>query len=110
MTRGIMTFTAQEKCAIIISQNIVNARFAQLNRERATAFTYYFKKKNVEGQVKMAGANSVIPYNGFSFYRIEYNGELPESLKRAYAKMNDLNEDGLRKKFKVDRNNSNKMM
>jgi hypothetical protein len=30
-----------------------------------------------------------VPYNGFSFYKIVYKGEIPESLKKAYSQMNE---------------------
>jgi hypothetical protein len=45
----------------------------------------------------------VIPYNGFSFYKIEYHGEIPESLINAYQEMNDLNNEAPRKKYKQER-------
>ena len=46
---------------------------------------------------------NVIPYNGFSFYKIDYKGELPKSLTRAYTRIDKLNERDLRKKFEKKR-------
>jgi hypothetical protein len=49
-----------------------------------------------------AGENT-IPYNGFSFYKITYKGDVPESLTKAYRKMNELNDEAPRKIFKKER-------
>ncbi len=69
-----------------------------------------FKNKEVDKRVKVHGVKNVIPYNGFSLYKIDYKGELPESLISAYRKMNELNEEEPRKKFEKDRKeNKNKL-
>ena len=62
-----------------------------------------FRKKGVDKQINIAKGENVIPYNGFSFYQIEYKGEFPETLIKAYGKMNDLNEEAPRKKFNAER-------
>jgi hypothetical protein len=101
-------FSIQEKCTMIIDSSFVNAKFEQLIRERKNAFIYYFKEKKVEKQISMSVGNNVIPYDGFSFYKIEYKGEFPEPLIKAYEQMNDLNNEAPRKKFKQDRKNNAK--
>jgi len=98
-----MVFTIQEKCSRLIGSSIVNAKFNQLNKERANAFMFYFRQKGVEKQVKISTGINVIPYNGFSFYKIEYKGEYPESLMKAYLKMNELNDESPRKKYLKER-------
>jgi Domain of Unknown Function (DUF748). len=98
-----LVFTVQEKCTSIIDSAIINARFEQLNKERKNTFISYFKKREVEKQVKFSTAKNVIPYNGFSFYKIEYNGEIPESLFKAYQQMKDLNNESPRKQFQKER-------
>ena len=75
--------------------------------EREVAFLSSFSKKNVLKQVNIAKVENVIPYNGFSYFRIVYKGEMPKSLLKAYEKMNDLDEKAPRNKFKDDRNKSN---
>ena len=62
-----------------------------------------FKNKAVEKRVKIHADETNIPYNGFSFYKITYNGELPESLIKANRKMNELNDEAPRKKYKKER-------
>ncbi|MCX6351351.1 MAG: hypothetical protein NTX03_05760 [Bacteroidetes bacterium] len=101
--KGAMLFTVQEKCAAFTNPNIINARLEKLNRERAIAFMLYFKKMGVDKQLKFSVAQNVIPYNGYSFYKIDYNGEYPEALLIAYSKMNGLNNMPPRKEFKVER-------
>ncbi len=42
----------------------------------------------------------------FHIYKIDYKGEFPESLIKAYQKMNELNDEAPRKKFKQERKKS----
>jgi len=98
-----LVFTIQEKCSRLIGSPIVNAKFKQLNKERLNAFMFYFRQKGVEKQVKILAAINVIPYNGFSFFKIEYKGEYPVSLMKAYMKMNELNDESPRKKYMKER-------
>jgi hypothetical protein len=95
-------FTIQEKCAEVVDSNIVNYKYNKLNAERKDVFLSYFKKKKVEKQVKFNRDKDVIPYNGFSFYKISYRNKFPESLIKAYWKMNELNDIAPRKKFKKE--------
>jgi len=104
-TYGLKLFTIQEKCWMTIGSVIINNKFYQLTSERAYAFNMYFKEKGVERQVSMFVGQNVIPYNGFSFYKIVYQGEFPESLIKAYQKMNDLNDEELRNKYEMERKN-----
>jgi len=98
-----LIFTIQEKCARCNDSQIVNSKFKALNDDRQRTFLSNFKDSKVEKQVSILGYESVIPYNGFSFYKIEYKGEFPESLLKAYRKMNDLNNAETRSKFKKER-------
>ena len=102
-TNDSMLFTIQDKCIKFVGQAIVNAKFKQLNKEREKAFVFYFKQMEVENRVKIYSDQYVVPYNGFSFYKIEYNGEFPESLTKAYQEMKALNDEAPRKKFKSER-------
>lgn len=103
-----MLFTIQEKCSKFIGPGIVSSRFKQLNDEREAAFILHFKEKAVENRVKIYTAENTIPYNGFSFFKIVYNGEFPKSLINAYQQMNELNNETPRKMFKNERNKNEK--
>lgn len=102
-TKGLLLFTVQEKSEKMIGTEIINKKYDQLNKERATEFISYFKEKKVENQIKIHSAKNLIPYNGYSFYKIVYKNEFPKSLINAYHIMNELNNISPRKKFKKER-------
>ena len=85
-----MIFTIEEKCYLLIGSTNVKNKYAALIKERENRFINYFKDKKVEKQVRFTAGSNTIPYNGFSFYKIEYKGELPESLTKAYLEMNEM--------------------
>jgi hypothetical protein len=94
-----MLFTVQDKCIRLLGSAFINNKFKQLNAEREGAFMLRFKEKAIETRVKIFAGENTIPYNGFSFYKIVYKGNLPESLIRAYNEMNKLNNIVPRKSF-----------
>ena len=96
-------FTRQEQCAKFIGAALVNSGFRRLSKEREAAFLTYFKIRHVEKQVTMNMESNVVPYNGFSFYKINYRGKMPNSLKRAYRNMDELNSEPPREKFGKER-------
>lgn len=106
MIKDSLVFTIQEKCRRYINSTIVNEKFKDLNNDRKNEFLSYFRNNEVEKQVSILSSESVIPFNGFSFYKIEYKGKFPETLLKAYRKMNDLNNAEPRKKFKTERRKS----
>jgi len=106
--KDTMLFTIQEKCNKFIGQTLVKARFQQLNKEREDNFMLHFKEQGVENHIKVHTNENTIPYNGFSFYKIVYKGELPKSLIRAYQQMNELNNEAPRKMFKRERDKNRK--
>jgi hypothetical protein len=83
-----MLYTIQEKCNRFVGLSVINARFEQLSKKREDAFMMQFKKEGLDSRVKIYKDENEIPYNGFSFYKIIYNGELPKSLIKAYQQMN----------------------
>ena len=103
-----MLFTIQEKCAKIIDSAFVNKKFRQLNMQRKTVFMNYFKDDEVEKQIKFEDGENIIPFYGFSFYKIEYKGEFPESVMKSYRKLNELNNEMPRKKFEKEREKTKK--
>jgi len=106
LVKDTLLFTIQEKCSVLIDSAHVNARYNQLNTARKNSFISYFKEVKAENQVKFSSGENVIPYNGFSFYKIEYMGDFPQSLIKAYHKMNDLNDKAPRKIFQEERKKS----
>ena len=99
-TNDSMLFTVQAKCEKLIGRDVITNKFEKLNKERTKNFMVYFKKKGLEKQVKLHGGKSIVPYNGFSFYKITYKEQFPETLLNAYHKMDELNSKEPRKKFR----------
>src|SRR6185436_14575284 len=105
-----MVYTIQDKCNRLIHPDVVNTKFKQLNTERENAFMFFFKEKAVENRVKIMADENTIPYNGFSFYKIEYKGEYPESLIKAYNDLNEFNDEAPRKQFDKERTKIKKII
>jgi len=101
--RDKIMFTIQEKCMRFVGSELVETKYQQLIQKRQEEFLLPFKEKDVADRVKFHKSKSTIPYNGFSYYRIVYKGDLPENLLKAYNEMNDLNNVHPRKRFRNER-------
>ncbi len=89
--------TSQEKCEFIIGTKMVNMKFNELIAAREKIFKSYFGE-NVQ-RIKFERGQNIIPFNGFSYYSISYNGKIPDELKNAYDDLEDLNEKSPREKY-----------
>ena len=98
-----MLFTIQQKCYAFIKPGIVNIRFDQLNKRRENTFRSYFIKNGTEGQLQIHTNENSIPYDGFSYYKINYKGDIPEALISAYESLNEMNSGVFRKKYRKER-------
>ena len=99
-THDSMLYTNQDKCIRLLGRSFIDARYRQLNKERENVFLSYFKDKKVDNRVRITAGTSVIPYNGFSFYKIDYKGVFPDDLVKANRTMNELNDEAPRNIFK----------
>jgi hypothetical protein len=66
-----------------------------------------FKENEVMQQVQVANSKNIIPYNGFSYFKLHYTGKKSSSLLRAYERMKELNNEAPRDKFKKERARNN---
>ena len=98
-----MLHTVQDKCAKLVGLNRINSLYNKLAIERKEIFMSYFKKEGIEGKVIFKPSQNKIPFNGFSFYKIDYKSQWPEELKEAYERIIDLNNKSPRDKFKRER-------
>ncbi|HTB32657.1 MAG TPA: DUF748 domain-containing protein [Bacteroidia bacterium] len=96
-------FTIQDKCSNLISPALVDTRLNQLNKARENAFMAYFKEKGMGNRVKFNAPQNIIPYNGFSYFKIDYKGELPDYLVKDYRKIDELNTEVPREKYEKER-------
>jgi hypothetical protein len=98
-----LIFTIQGKCSCIIGPQLVNRIYNQLNKNRKVNFLSFLKEKDIENRITFGAARNDTPYDGFSFYKITYHGDIPDYLINAYRKMEELNDKFPREKYKKDR-------
>lgn len=98
-----LVFTVQEKCARYIDPSVVESAYNQLKKAREETFLARFKDKGLDQRVKIRPVKNTIPYNGFTYYKIDYEGDYPASLLKAYQRMNRLNNQPPRSKYKDER-------
>ena len=101
-------FTLQEKCINFVGNQIVNSQFKKLAQDREHSFRQYFVKNGTEGRIKIAASQNSTPYDGFSYFKLKYPGEIPDGLRKAYEKMNELNDEAPRKKYLEERKQQDK--
>ncbi len=101
-------YTIQDKCKHLIGGDKINAKYSALEKARKNLFLSYFKEEGVQQLVHFKAPQNRIPYNGFSFYKIEYKGAVPEELQEAYNEINDLNNSHPRKEYKKLREKNRK--
>jgi hypothetical protein len=94
-----LLFTLQEKCSRLVGAEIINGQLRRLNKNRQQVFMDYFRKKGVADRVRIQDIKNTIPFDGFSYYEIQYKGDIPPELLKAYQKMNELNADAPRIKY-----------
>ena len=105
-TNDPMLFTIQDKCLKLVGTEVLNKHISAISGRRAALFMNYFSKKDVAKQVRIQPVKSVIPYNGFSIYKITYKNEFPEYVLKAYRRMNELNQESPRKQLRKLRKRS----
>jgi hypothetical protein len=93
-------FTIQQKCRIYLGEKVINEKYAQLLKAREDAFLKFFRENDTEKQVRILASDNTIPYNGFSYYKISYKGDIPDDLRKAYEKMQEYNSENPRKQYK----------
>lgn len=98
-----MMFSTEQKCRYLVNDELIETRFQQLNEARKKYFLTAFVETGTASQVKFNATESGVPFNGFSCYKINYNGNVPEKLRKAYETMDEMNRESPRKKYKKQR-------
>jgi hypothetical protein len=93
-----MMFTIQEKCRYYVGESIISKQFTQLMRDRQSTFMSFFDG-DVKSRVAIDAEQTVVPFNGFSYYKIEYKEQIPPKLMDAYYEMTDINDEKPRKQY-----------
>lgn len=108
-TQNTMLFTSQAKAEALVGSELILRKFEQLKKKREEVFMTYFKEEGVADRVKIRSSKDEIPFNGFSYYKISYNGELPEDVKEAFYKLNELDNKKPREKLKEERKKTRRL-
>jgi len=98
-----MLFTTQQKCELLFGPDYMNQKLKQLSEHRRHALSCFFGEPSVAGRVTFFAPENIVPFNGYSYFRISYKAEIPSSLMRAYAKMNDYDTEWPRRKYLKER-------
>ncbi len=102
-------YTVQDKCLDLLGETFVNNKLNELNLSRKTAFKSYFKENTINNKLNIHPTTDNVPFNGFSYYKIDYKGDVPKSLQKAYERINELNNEPPRKKFKKARDKNKRL-
>ena len=92
---ALRVFTVQEKCKVFVGNARVDKKFNELLKQREIAFKLFFKENETNKRVKIHPSKYIIPFNGFSYFKLKYNNDSPEALTSAYEKRDELKKDAL---------------
>jgi hypothetical protein len=87
----------------LLGNKIVDDKFAKLDKERRDLFLSFFKANGTEARVKFIQERNIIPFNGYSYYKLEYRGDKPEKLLKAYDELVAINNMKPRQKYAAKR-------
>lgn len=91
--------TLQERCYKYVGSEIVDTRYKQLISSRESSFMKYFKDNNTSDRIEILKIREEMPVNWFSYYRLNYKGDIPESLSEAFNKLYELNTEPPRRQY-----------
>jgi hypothetical protein len=95
-------FTVQEKCRALIGNELMTKKFEALEKERLESFKTVFGDEKFKTRIKIHKTVNKVPFNGYSYFKINYKGDLPDSFQRSYHLMEELDSQPPRDKFKND--------
>lgn len=104
-----LPFTVQDKCLSLLGNDFINKKLNELNASRRELFSSFFENIEGKSRVKINPIKNNIPFNGFSYFKIDYQGEIPKSLEKAYERINELNNAPPRNKFKKVRDKNKQL-
>lgn len=84
-----LLFTVQEKCMRYVDTNMVNNHVAHLEDMRRKTFLSPFKDEGVIKRIVFAPEKADYPRGGFSYYKISYDGDIPEKLRNALENLDE---------------------
>ena len=98
-----LLFTVQDKCYHVVGADLVTNEFNKLMRSRTKALRDYFKEEETSKQIRIVDNTNTIPFNGFSYFKINYKGDMPKSLLEAYQELSEYNAEAPRDRYRAFR-------
>jgi hypothetical protein len=102
-TKNNLLFTIQEKCIASIGEQLIQYKYKTLIQAREDNFRSYFTKAGLSDRVHIKPSVQKVPFNGFSYYKISYSGEIPPETKEAFEKLYELDNEKPRENAKKER-------
>jgi len=96
-------YTAQALCSAYVGEKLLTDKFLKMMNARKRNFMKEFIEEGLDKQISLQDDDNQVPYNGFSYYQISYNGEIPEDLKEAFEELKIYDGQSPRKKLRSDR-------
>jgi hypothetical protein len=107
--RDKMMFTMQERCVAYVGAKKINSKYEGLVKKREEVFRKYFNDAGLAEKMTMKSSITKVPFNGFSYYKISYNGEVPGEMREAFDKLYEFDSEWPREQFKEDRKKSRRL-
>ena len=82
-------FTVMQKCMGYIDTSAMNSKLAKLSAARKKSFMSSFVEDGVAKRVKWSAEKTEIPRLGVSYYKISYDGDIPDNLRKALEKLDE---------------------
>ena len=98
-----LLFTVQDKCYHVVGADLVTNEFNKLMRSRTKSLRDYFKEEETSKQIRIVDNTNTIPFNGFSYFKINYKGDMPKSLLEAYQELSEYNAEAPRDRYRAFR-------
>lgn len=91
--------TLQEKCSRFVGSVVVERSYDNLIKFRREAFLQQFVNDGTAERIEFKEIQNKIPYTWFSYYEINYKGDIPETLAEAFDKLYEINSEPPRREF-----------
>jgi hypothetical protein len=91
--------TVQEKYYQYVGREVVSRKFELLAEKRREAFMKFFRDNGTDNRIDFLRIENQVPYNWFSYFKIDYKGDIPESLKEAFNKLYEINSEPPREDY-----------
>src|SRR5690606_34057209 len=85
--------TTQQLCMAYVGPDLIAKKYQALNAARKSKFLSYFDEAGVSSRLRFERPVNVVPFNGYSFYQVSYDGPIPESMKEAYKELKEFDNE-----------------